>query len=631
MIADGALRVTSFNTDGAEIVLARLERGEYFGEQALVDETPSRRNASVTAIDDAELVRLDQADFRHAVAAGSAVEEALRARGAKQLVEKWTRQRPAFGTIDQKLVESLSRNIREFAPGTRIFSQGEIADGVYFIVDGEVRIEITEPGAPTRATVLVAGQMFGEVASLASTRRAGSAVAVTPTRTLLFDMKQFRKLYDARPELAGWVQAARSLYEVPNRGAVSILEGEYRGAGCVTSVFRLDDGRTVRASKVRGDEIFVLVEEGAPEGRVVSWTQGPDRRELTLVDGRITAIVCDGYWPDLEAACALALDGTPLDGWREALFRESGRIEIEEPQESTDPRGLLCNCMRVTRGRIRDVIGAGSTEVDAVASTTGAGTVCGGCRPKISAMLGNTCWEPVRVVECVDRGPGVRSYRLAPYGGAVEPYEPGQHVVVQSLIDERFVARTYTLTSSPAADCYEITVKREPMGYFSGWLFERAGEDPFIRIAPPSGTGIHTVLGDAPLVCLVAGIGVTPAFALARHLDTTAAVQRLHIDYSARTPGDLVYADELRAIATRRPHVSLECRVTSQAGRLQSEDVARLVVNHPDARFFVCGPQAYHDAATDALRAAGVAAERICSEEFRHATDGPRAPIASNS
>jgi CRP-like cAMP-binding protein/bacterioferritin-associated ferredoxin len=475
VIARGAVRISTLDPSAGEVVLARLEPGQYFGEQALFDEIPSQRNASATAIADTDLLRLDQAELRRALESSEKLARALRERGAKQLFEKWTRQRPAFGTLDSKLLDSLSRDVRDFEPGAVIFSQGDPADGVYFIADGEVRIVIATDGSEPRETTLVAGQMFGELGSLRSTARAGTAIAVSRTRTLFFDKKQFRKLYETRPELAGWVQDADRIYEIPNRGEVSILEGTYRGVSCLTSVFRLQDGRSVSASKVRGDAVFVLAEEGSPDGRVLVWEKDLQRRELTVTDGRITEIVCHGYWADLERACAMALDATPLDEWREALFRESGRLEIVEPEESNDPSALLCNCIRITRGRIRDVIADGSTDVETVSSTTGAGTVCGICRPKISAMLGNASWEPVRVAQVIERAPGVRSYRLTPYSGAVEPYETGQHVVIQSLIDERFISRTYTLTSHPGEDSYEITVKREPEGYFSGWLFERAG------------------------------------------------------------------------------------------------------------------------------------------------------------
>ena len=618
VISWGDVRISTRDDNGNEIVLARLEPGQYFGEQALVDEIPSRRNASARALSDTDLLRLDQTDFRRLLDSSAGLARTLRRRGSTQLVDKWTRQRPGFATLDSKLVASLSRNVRRFDPGEVIFAQGDAADGVHFIADGEVRIVIDAAGDEARDTTLVAGQMFGEQGPLWTGRRAGTATALSEVRTLFFDKKQFRKLYDTRPEVAGLVRDAQAIYEIPKRGVVSVLDSEYLGEKCLTSVFRLEDGRSVSASKVRGSDVFVLAEAGAPEGRVVRWEKDLQRRELTLSDGRITAIVCHGHWPDLGRACAMALDGTTIDQWREVLFRDAGRLDIVEPVADNDPNALLCNCMRVARGRVREVIQSRATDVDAVSAATGAGTVCGICRPKISAMLGNTGWLPVRLAEVVDRTPSVRSYRLAPYSGTVTPYEVGQHVVIQALIDERFISRTYTLTSHPGAESYEITVKRESHGYFSGWLFERAGSDPFLRVAPPSGTGVHTLLGDRPIVCLVAGVGVTPAVALARHLDHVGATQPLYVDYSVHVREELAFADELCAIAGRRANISVHLRLTSETGRIGPGDIDDLVAAHPGAGFFVCGPRSYHADVT-AVLSARVEPERVLSEEFRHA------------
>jgi ferredoxin-NADP reductase len=131
------------------------------------------------------------------------------------------------------------------------------------------------------------------------------------------------------------------------------------------------------------------------------------------------------------------------------------------------------------------------------------------------------------------------------------------------------------------------------------------------------------LLGDAPIVCLVAGIGVTPAVALARHLHDTAATQQLHIHCSARTREDLIFVDELRNVESRRPNISIEVRLTSEGGRLQAVDIERLVSDSPGASFFVCGPASYHADVTAMLLSAGVHPERVLSEEFRHAAAPP--------
>jgi bacterioferritin-associated ferredoxin len=47
----------------------------------------------------------------------------------------------------------------------------------------------------------------------------------------------------------------------------------------------------------------------------------------------------------------------------------------------------VCICNGVTDGTIVGCIKGGAKSMDAVAMETGAGTVCGGCRPLIDLML----------------------------------------------------------------------------------------------------------------------------------------------------------------------------------------------------------------------------------------------------
>src|SRR5438045_429635 len=49
VILDGAVQVFTTSFDGSDIVLARLEAGRWFGEQALIPGGTGRRNASIRA------------------------------------------------------------------------------------------------------------------------------------------------------------------------------------------------------------------------------------------------------------------------------------------------------------------------------------------------------------------------------------------------------------------------------------------------------------------------------------------------------------------------------------------------------------------------------------------------------
>lgn len=75
VIASGAVRISTYHTDGREAVLAVLGAGDVFGELALFDDHP--RSADATVIEDAELLSLDRDALRGAVTKHPALAVAL--------------------------------------------------------------------------------------------------------------------------------------------------------------------------------------------------------------------------------------------------------------------------------------------------------------------------------------------------------------------------------------------------------------------------------------------------------------------------------------------------------------------------------------------------------------------------
>lgn len=62
MVDEGAIKISRHDMSGCELILATLERGELFGELALIDTYP--RSASATALKATELIVLDRKTFQ---------------------------------------------------------------------------------------------------------------------------------------------------------------------------------------------------------------------------------------------------------------------------------------------------------------------------------------------------------------------------------------------------------------------------------------------------------------------------------------------------------------------------------------------------------------------------------------
>ena len=56
--------------------------------------------------------------------------------------------------------------------------------------------------------------------------------------------------------------------------------------------------------------------------------------------------------------------------------------------------------------------------------------------------------------------------------------------------------------------------------------------------------------------------------------------------------------------------------MTSREGRITTSDIAELVVAHPNAEFFICGPTAFNEQVSRALAAADAAGDSIHVEDF---------------
>jgi nitric-oxide synthase len=193
---------------------------------------------------------------------------------------------------------------------------------------------------------------------------------------------------------------------------------------------------------------------------------------------------------------------------------------------------------------------------------------------------------------------------------------PGQHLIVKAHIDGHWVQRSYTLTST-ASDCYyEITVKKEPQGVFSSWLFESRNENDLIGVSSPCGDYVWDPDTEPEAICIVGGIGVTPALAMARHLRAIAPARRLHVEYCVSRADQFAYLDEFKAITAEHPEVTFTTRVTSLKGRLDQARIRALSASFQSPIYFLCGPDAFQRDISEILRELGVPKDNIRTETF---------------
>ncbi|MFH1018017.1 MAG: cyclic nucleotide-binding domain-containing protein [Pseudomonadota bacterium] len=189
IVADGELEVFTRDADGARVFLARLRGGDFFGEFGLL--TNERRNASVEARTDAELLEITSADLE-AIAGRhprirSILHEYLRQRILNNILAKSPVFRVLTPTERSNLIAVLRP--RDAGAGETIIVQGSEGEEMYFIKTGSVSVLMT-PATGERIVVgeLGPGDYFGEVAMLTGKPRMATVRAASDCA--LFELKR---------------------------------------------------------------------------------------------------------------------------------------------------------------------------------------------------------------------------------------------------------------------------------------------------------------------------------------------------------------------------------------------------------------------------------------------------------
>jgi len=609
VVLAGAVQVYTRDHSGREVVLARLEAGEHFGEQALLPGGAGRRNASVRAAEGAHLARVPKSAFQAALADDDALRERLVEIGLEQISNNLQQLSALARGIGLHTAASIKRAL---AVGDILFRQGDEADALYFVSEGRLGIY----RAQTLIGYVERGGCVGELALVRKELRSATVVAEQHSNVIAVPRAAFDVAYGHSATVREHIATLQRAYEFPQRGIVTQHAGTFAGHECITTLYHLLDGRVFAAYRVLGQSLYAIERLGGIPAETVTWQNDRQSRELRVdADGTLMGLTSAGEWRDVQTFHLFVLDGRRIGSAEREEFSRSGSFDAVTAVAAD----VVCHCVHVTTERLRLAMRNGAATFTQLQQATGCGTVCGGCIPVVAEMLGAEEWLLADVVEERDEAPGIRSFELVPRFAAGETAypdaKPGQHVVVEGIVSGLRLRRPYTLSSAGAHGgrlC--ITVKREENGAFSPWLFDRRKKDEPLRITRPRG-GYVIDLNREPVVCLVAGIGVTPAIAVVRTVIATAAERApLYIHYSGRARDQMAFIRELES--ARNSQIEIVVKETSRAGHIDLPEISAIAQRFPNADWYLCGPQPYLDHVARLARSVGVSDARIHVETF---------------
>ena len=114
------------------------------------------------------------------------------------------RATPLFGGLDDEQLARLVAmgEIRDLEPGTLLIREGDEADALYVVLDGELVVTKRSGRTDVELTRVGPGALQGEIAALEGGRRLASVRAVTAAEALQIPIEAVRELLSAGPDVA---------------------------------------------------------------------------------------------------------------------------------------------------------------------------------------------------------------------------------------------------------------------------------------------------------------------------------------------------------------------------------------------------------------------------------------------
>ena len=244
-----------------------------------------------------------------------------------------------------------------------------------------------------------------------------------------------------------------------------------------------------------------------------------------------------------------------------------------------------------------------------------------------SLLSADTSWQNAKVVDIIQRTGRIKSF----FFDLPRPfrYRAGQHIDLRLTADDGYRAmRSYSIASAwEISDRIEVAVEILENGEVSPFLHQavEVGDEIALR-GPLGGHFVWSIADGGPLLMVGGGSGVVPLMAMIRHRQATAATLPALLLLSARQWDDVLYRDELVELERQGNGFTLVLTLTRGSstrqgdysrrvdGAMMTDILARLPAS--PKHVFICGSNAFVNAAADGAVAAGTPASLVRTERY---------------
>lgn len=617
IILAGSVRVFTHHMPEKKIYLARLNKGDYFGEQAFLGQANKSRSANIEAIDLTTLIKIDESFINSVLQKDKHLKVKLQKLGCEQALNVLSLPSELYHEMRSIISRIDNPHIIDLAKGEIIFHAYDNPDYVYFVLKGAVEIILPkEKKFKTNLLLVHKGHIFGELGIIFDKPRAATAIAHQETRLLAIEGNFFKTQLAQKPRLREILSILQKTYLIPRTGTVEQYIGNVHDMGvAITSIYKLENGKSIVSAQFVNQNLFTMAFVDTPVQRFYPYKDATKQIELGIYKKKLVGIKVFGTWDNLPNACHYLLKNVPIDSDKLIQFEHTGELILEKQTENI-PK-IICPCMSVTKKQIQDCISKGIKTLDGIIMQTGACTVCRGCEPTILEMLGEAPWLSAMLKKFASYNKNINGYLLKPTQSEFKPFKPGQYVIIQAKVENDWIERPYSISGINTHGDILIIIKKH--GYFTRWLFEKVNDDLPIKVTQPRGSFIFDLASNKETVCFAYGIGITPFITFAKILAEKESNTRLHILYSAVTKNEFILVDEFDALIKLTPTLTITYHSIDIAGALSVADVIKVVKSFHEPDIYVCGSVHFIDFIQRSLKAIEYDANKIHIEQFFHA------------
>lgn len=197
----------------------------------------------------------------------------------------------------------------------------------------------------------------------------------------------------------------------------------------------------------------------------------------------------------------------------------------------------------------------------------------------------------------------------------------GQYLTVQLPGFEPAEGKSYSISSERDEPCIRLTIKE--MGPFSKALCALTADDTLTTSAP-YGFFYPEIEDKYDLVFVAGGIGITPCLSIIKSLFKISYQSKIFLFYSSRTLEDCIFKNELDALQSKFPQLSIMYHFTRETtssrehtlSRINGESIRATTPTPSHTDFFVCGSINFTKSLWSELRDEGVQSSHIYTEGY---------------